>query len=112
MIQFRPENVKLVEGGYLLKVCYKKNARFSRHRRPAVVESKMIPPETALSPLVGLLQSLQILIVVSLAHSLKSARKIFYERFQVRRLRQQNCEKFDLKKDKRDYFLFVGGVGS
>ena len=112
MIQFRPENVKLVEGGYLLKVCYKKNARFSRHRRPAVVESNMIPPETALSPLVGLLQSLQILIVVSLAHSLKSARKIFYERFQVRRLRQQNCEKFDLKKDKRDYFLFVGGVGS
>ena len=72
----------------------------------------MIPPETALSPLAGLLQSLQILIVVSLAHSLKSARKKFYERFQVRRLRQQNCEKFDLKKDKRDYFLFVGGVGS
>ena len=73
MIQFRPENVKLVEGGYLLKVCYKKNARFSRHRRPAVVESKMIPPETALSPLVGLLQSFQIVMAFSLAHLLKNA---------------------------------------
>ena len=63
MIQFSPENVKLVGGGYLPKVCYKKPARFSRHHRPAVslsavVESNKIPPETALLPLVGLLQSL------------------------------------------------------
>ena len=37
--------------------------------------SRTLPPETVLSPLVGLLQSLQILRVVSLAHPLKTAEK-------------------------------------
>ena len=62
MIQLSSENVKLVGREYLPKVCYK-NASFSRHCRPAasksaVVESNMIPPEMAVSPLVGLLQRL------------------------------------------------------
>ena len=70
MIQLSSENVKLVGGGeYLPKVCYK-NASFSRHCRPAasksaVVESNMIPQETALSPLVGLFQCLHIFTAVS-----------------------------------------------
>ena len=75
MIQLSPENVKLVGREYLPKVCYK-NASFSRHCRPAasksaVVESNMIPQETALSPLVGLFQSLHIFTAVSQAHPLK-----------------------------------------
>ena len=39
----------------------------------------MTPPEMGLSPLVGLLQSLKILLAVSLAHPLKHALKIFDE---------------------------------
>ena len=39
----------------------------------------MAPPEMGLSPLVGLLQSLKILLAVSLAHPLKHALKIFDE---------------------------------
>ena len=90
MIQLSPENVKLVGGEYLPKVCYK-NASFSQHCRPAasksaVVESNMIPQETALSPLVGLFQSLQIFTAVSQAHPLKKNLQIFDEWFKVRQL--------------------------
>ena len=46
----------------------------------------MIPPEMALSSLVGLLKNI-LCIAVSLAHTLKNAQKIFDERVEVRRLR-------------------------
>ena len=66
----------------------------------------MIPPEMGLSPLVGLLQSLQISIAVSLAHRLKNVWKIFDERVKVRQLRRQNREKSDFFFYYGDYFLF------
>ena len=50
----------------------------------------MIPPEMALSPLVGLQQSGKISTAVSLAHPLKDALKIFVERFTVQQQRRQN----------------------
>ena len=58
----------------------------------------MIPPEMALSPLVGLLQSPQILMAVSLDHPIKNARKIFDKRVKVRRLRQRKRQKSDFEK--------------
>ena len=57
-------------------------------RISAVVESNITPPEMGLSPLVGLLQSLNIL-----AHPLKHALKIFDKRFKVQQLRRGNREK-------------------
>ena len=72
----------------------------------------MIPPEMALSPLVGLLQSPQILMAVSLDHPIKNARKIFDKRVKVRRLRQRKRQKSDFEKKKLcDYFLFSEGGG-
>ena len=53
-----------------------------------IVESNMIPREMAMSPLVGLLQSLQILMAFSIAHAYsQNALTIFDERVKVRRLR-------------------------
>ena len=58
----------------------------------------MTPPEMGMSPLVGLLQSIKILMAVSLVYPLKHALKICYERFEVRRRWRRNHEKSDLKK--------------
>ena len=65
----------------------------------------MIPPEMGQSLLVGLLQSLQILMPVSLAHPLKGAQKFSMSGGKVRRLRRQNREKSDLKKLMRLFFF-------
>ena len=61
-------------------------------RISAVVESNITPPEMGLSPLVGLLQSLNILGAVSLAHPLKHDLKIFDEWVKVRQLWRRNRE--------------------
>ena len=57
----------------------------------------MIPPEMALSPPEGLLQSLQTLMTISLARPLEKTWKIFDERVKVRQLLRRNCEKSKLK---------------
>ena len=58
----------------------------------------MAPPEMGLSPLVGLLQRLTILM----AHPLKHALNIFDERFKVRR---RNRKKSEENKIKRLYLI-------
>ena len=73
MIHFGPENVELIEGEYLPKVRYvKKNAGGLIIGGSRVEQDAS---EMALSPLVGLLQNLQILMLFSLAHLLKKAKK-------------------------------------
>ena len=62
----------------------------------------MAPPEMGLSPLVGLLQRLTILM----AHPLKHALNIFDERFKVRRRRNRENTKNNVI-----FFLFGGGDG-
>ena len=66
----------------------------------------MLPPETALSPLVGLFQSIQIFTAVSQAHPLKKNLQIFDEWFKVRQLRRQNREKSEEKKLLRLFLIF------
>ena len=53
----------------------------------------MKPPKMALSPLVGLLQRLQIVMAVSAAHPLKNEWTIFDEQVKVRRLQRRNRQK-------------------
>ena len=65
----------------------------------------MIPPEMALSPPEGLLQSLQTLMTVSLARPLEKTWKIYDERVKVRQLQRRNCEKSKLKKIRRLFLI-------
>ena len=54
----------------------------------------MKPPKMAMSPLVGLLQSLLIILAS------QKCMEIFYKQVQVWRLRRLNRQKFDFKKIK------------
>ena len=65
----------------------------------------MIPHETVLSPLVGLLQSLKNLGAVSLAHPLKHALQFLDVQFKVRQLRRRNRKKSEENKIKRLFLI-------